>query len=422
MLVPRPETEVVVERCLELLRGLEAPGGARRRHRLGRDRARDRRRAPGRARDGDRRLGGRARARRARTPRAPGSTVELRRARLRRRPRRPYDLVVSNPPYVYARRSSSRSSRRCATGSRSSRSSTRPDRGGRPGGARRARARAAGSCSRSATAAARRSRALLRGARLRRRARSRRIWPGATEWSRDDGRVDAGRSGDPRGRAGASCRPTPSTGSCATPYREAAGARLYRLKGRPSGSRSALLCADVDDAARVRPGAARPRRRWRARCCPGPYTLVLPNPARRFRWLAATRRDDRRPRARARRPTRRDRRAVGAVAATSANRHGGPDPRRLDDVPAEIRAACAADRRRRRAAGHAVDRARPDRRASRACSARAPCRRPRRSSGCARRGRVASGAMAPLRGRRAGDPRRTSAARGSPTSIPRSPS
>ena len=46
VLVPRPETEVVVERCLELLRGLDRAGGARRRHRLGRDRAGDRRRAP----------------------------------------------------------------------------------------------------------------------------------------------------------------------------------------------------------------------------------------------------------------------------------------------------------------------------------------------------------------------------------------
>jgi len=33
---------------------------------------------------------------------------------------------------------------------------------------------------------------------------------------------------------------------------------------------------------------------------------------------------------------------VGAVAATSANHHGGPDPRRLEDVPVEIRASAAA--------------------------------------------------------------------------------
>jgi L-threonylcarbamoyladenylate synthase len=33
---------------------------------------------------------------------------------------------------------------------------------------------------------------------------------------------------------------------------------------------------------------------------------------------------------------------VGALAATSANVHGGRDARRLEDVPEEIRTACAA--------------------------------------------------------------------------------
>ena len=34
---------------------------------------------------------------------------------------------------------------------------------------------------------------------------------------------------------------------------------------------------------------------------------------------------------------------LGPVAATSANLHGGPDPRRLADVPTAIRASCAAE-------------------------------------------------------------------------------
>ena len=34
---------------------------------------------------------------------------------------------------------------------------------------------------------------------------------------------------------------------------------------------------------------------------------------------------------------------VGAVAATSANLRGGPEPRRLDDVPRELREAAAAE-------------------------------------------------------------------------------
>ena len=33
---------------------------------------------------------------------------------------------------------------------------------------------------------------------------------------------------------------------------------------------------------------------------------------------------------------------MGAVVATSANLHGGPEPRRLEDVPVEIRAGAAA--------------------------------------------------------------------------------
>ena len=36
-------------------------------------------------------------------------------------------------------------------------------------------------------------------------------------------------------------------------------------------------------------------------------------------------------------------RRVGALVATSANRPGEPDPRRLSDVPGEIRAGCAAE-------------------------------------------------------------------------------
>ena len=35
-------------------------------------------------------------------------------------------------------------------------------------------------------------------------------------------------------------------------------------------------------------------------------------------------------------------RAVGVVAATSANLAGGPDPRRVEEIPEEIRDACGA--------------------------------------------------------------------------------
>ena len=62
-LVPRPETEVVVERCLALVAGPRGAARPRRRGRLGRDRALARRRASGREGHGRRRLAGRARAR-----------------------------------------------------------------------------------------------------------------------------------------------------------------------------------------------------------------------------------------------------------------------------------------------------------------------------------------------------------------------
>ena len=96
---------------------------------------------------------------------------------------------------------------------------------------------------------------------------------------------------------------------------------------------------------------------------PGPYTLVLPNPAQRFRWLTGSAPETigvRVPKLAG--PGAEVLEQVGAVVATSANLHGGPEARTLEDVPAEIRAGAGARRRRRRAARHAVDRARPDRR------------------------------------------------------------
>ncbi len=110
------------------------------------------------------------------------------------------------------------------------------------------------------------------------------------------------------------------------------------LKGRPEAHPTALLAADFELILDAVP-ELRGRAAVRARALlPGPYTLVLPNPARRFRWLCGAspeaigiRVPDLPPDARAVV----DR--VGAVAATSANRHGEPDPARIEDIPAEIR-------------------------------------------------------------------------------------
>jgi L-threonylcarbamoyladenylate synthase len=131
-------------------------------------------------------------------------------------------------------------------------------------------------------------------------------------------------------------------GLASTPYREAPVRALSELKGRLSGQPIALVASSVDrllecvPELRGRPGAI-------ARALlPGPYTLIVPNRAGRFPWLAGTRPDTIGVRVPASAGPGRDLlEAVGAVAATSANRHGGPDPCRLADVSEEILSAVA---------------------------------------------------------------------------------
>ena len=132
-------------------------------------------------------------------------------------------------------------------------------------------------------------------------------------------------------------------GLCADAYREQPVRRLFRLKRRPEGMPIALLASDLDVILDAVP-ELRGRAAVVARALlPGSYTLVLPNPARRFRWLTGTN-----PEAIGIRvPVLPDAaRAVldrfGAVAATSANHHGGRDARRVDDVPEEIREQAGA--------------------------------------------------------------------------------
>ncbi|HEX2044511.1 MAG TPA: L-threonylcarbamoyladenylate synthase [Gaiellaceae bacterium] len=132
-------------------------------------------------------------------------------------------------------------------------------------------------------------------------------------------------------------------GLCADGYREAPYRRLCRVKGRPAGMPTAIVAADLDSILDAVP-EARGRAAVAARALlPGPYTLVLPNPAQRFRWLTGTSPDTIGVRvpdlpAEARAVVER----AGVVVASSANLHGGPDPARLEDVPDEIRAAAAA--------------------------------------------------------------------------------
>ena len=126
-------------------------------------------------------------------------------------------------------------------------------------------------------------------------------------------------------------------GLVCSPYREDPVRLLSEVKRRRSDQPIAIVGASVDWLLECVPEL----RGWAGVAArsllPGPYTLVLPNPARRFPWLCAKRPNTigvRVPDVGG--PGREVLDAVGAVAATSANLHGGRSPRRLEDVPAEI--------------------------------------------------------------------------------------
>ena len=112
---------------------------------------------------------------------------------------------------------------------------------------------------------------------------------------------------------------------------------MYRIKGRDPLKPTAMIVADVDTLLEVLPELHGRAAEIARTLLPGPYTLILPNPARRYRWITGSTPDaigvrvPDLPEA-----SRTVVAAVGAVVATSANETGGSDPRRLDDVPASI--------------------------------------------------------------------------------------
>jgi L-threonylcarbamoyladenylate synthase len=132
-------------------------------------------------------------------------------------------------------------------------------------------------------------------------------------------------------------------GLCATPYRAEPVRALYGLKGRHEEQPTALVTNDLAFLLECVP-ELRGRSATVARALlPGAYTLILPNPGRRFRWLTGSRPDTIGVRVPELSGTARavlDR--VGAVAATSANLPGGADPKALDEVPTEILNGCGA--------------------------------------------------------------------------------
>ena len=132
-------------------------------------------------------------------------------------------------------------------------------------------------------------------------------------------------------------------GLCADPHSEAPSRELYRMKGTPPEQPMALVVGEIDLLFECVP-ELRGRSGTMVRALlPGSFTLILPNPGQRFRWItgaAPGRIGVRVPELAG--PGAEVLARVGAVVATSANIHGGPDPRRLEDVPVEIRAGAAA--------------------------------------------------------------------------------
>jgi L-threonylcarbamoyladenylate synthase len=112
--------------------------------------------------------------------------------------------------------------------------------------------------------------------------------------------------------------------------------RLYLLKRRPLEKPSAVMFFDLELAIAALPELGERTRRAMGRLLPGGVTLLLPNPAGRFPLACGA-----------------DPGTLGLrvpsvpalagvrwpVLQSSANRAGGPDPRRLQDVPELLRRA-----------------------------------------------------------------------------------
>ncbi|HEX8054048.1 MAG TPA: L-threonylcarbamoyladenylate synthase [Thermoleophilaceae bacterium] len=120
--------------------------------------------------------------------------------------------------------------------------------------------------------------------------------------------------------------------------------RLYELKGRPPVKPAAVMFFDPDAVLDLARDLGPRTREALARLLPGPVTLIVPNPERRY------------PLACGPVPERLGIRVPGLpeplaallairrpILQSSANPSGGPDPRRLADVDPEIRAGVDAE-------------------------------------------------------------------------------
>ena len=120
-------------------------------------------------------------------------------------------------------------------------------------------------------------------------------------------------------------------------------ARLSEAKGRTSDQPIALVAASLAALLGCLPELRGRDEAVARELLPGPYTLVFRNTARRYPLLTGSRPDTigiRVPELTGQAKELLE--TVEAVAATSANLHGGPDPARLEDVPGELRGIAAA--------------------------------------------------------------------------------
>lgn len=125
-------------------------------------------------------------------------------------------------------------------------------------------------------------------------------------------------------------------GLACNPASEVAVARVYELKGRPPRKPSAVMFFGLDSALAALPELGPRARAALEALLPGQVTLLLPNPRGRFPLACLGGALGLRvpafsgslaPLAR----------VHGAALQSSANLSGGADPRRLADVPGELR-------------------------------------------------------------------------------------
>jgi L-threonylcarbamoyladenylate synthase len=124
-------------------------------------------------------------------------------------------------------------------------------------------------------------------------------------------------------------------GLACDPESTAAVERIYEIKGRPPERPAAVMFFRLEDALAALPWLGERVRGAFGRLLPGPFTLIVPNPQRRFPLACGPVPDKlgvRVPDV----PLLRDVRVP--VLQSSANPSGGADARRLSDVDPGIRA------------------------------------------------------------------------------------